>query len=64
MMEAGLPLPRPLERNFPPDLLATPIEDIDPYYADQPVSKLKFYVIEMFKLTVFFLLLLLSHRHL
>lgn len=37
MLEAGLPLPRPLERNFPADLLATPIEDIDPFYQDQPV---------------------------
>ena len=38
MMEQGLPIPRALERNFPSDLIATPIEDIDPYYEDQPVS--------------------------
>jgi hypothetical protein len=38
MMEAGLPIPRALERNFPPELIATPIEDIDPYYEDQAVS--------------------------
>ena len=37
-MEAGLPIPRALERNFPPELIATPIEDIDPYYEDQRVS--------------------------
>lgn len=37
-MEQGLPIPRALERNFPPDLIATPIEDIDPYYEDQAVS--------------------------
>ncbi|KAI1296926.1 Sodium channel protein para [Halotydeus destructor] len=35
-MEQGLPLPRPLERNFPPEFVATPIEDIDPFYEDQP----------------------------
>lgn len=38
-MEAGLTLPRYLERNFPPELIATPIEDIDQYYLDnEPVS--------------------------
>ena len=40
-MEAGLTLPRYLERNFPPELIATPIEDIDQYYLDnEPVSQL------------------------
>ncbi|KAH9506937.1 hypothetical protein DERF_011641 [Dermatophagoides farinae] len=32
MLEAGLPLPRGLQRVFPPELIATPIEDIDRYY--------------------------------
>ena len=36
-MEAGLPIPRALERNFPMELVATPIEDIDPYYGDRRV---------------------------
>ena len=40
MMEQGLPIPRALERNFPAELIATPIEDIDPFYRDQPVSDL------------------------
>lgn len=39
MMEAGLPIPRALERNFPLELVATPIEDIDPYYRDQQVRR-------------------------
>lgn len=35
-LEAGQQLPRPLERNFPPELIATPIEDLDPFYEDEP----------------------------
>lgn len=40
-LEAGLILPRFLERDFPSDLIGTPIEDIDKYYerAGIPVSK-------------------------
>jgi len=38
VLEQGLPLPRPLERDFPVELIATPIEDLDSYYEDQPVS--------------------------
>ncbi|RWS17360.1 sodium channel protein para-like protein [Dinothrombium tinctorium] len=33
-LEAGLPLPRYLERHFPEILTATPIEEIDDYYKD------------------------------
>ena len=36
VLEAGQPIPRPLERNFPEDLIATPIEDLDPYYESEP----------------------------
>ncbi|XP_054160598.1 sodium channel protein para-like isoform X3 [Oppia nitens] len=35
MLEAGLPLPRALQREFPPELIATPIEDIDKYYENK-----------------------------
>ena len=38
MLEAGLPLPRALQREFPDDLIATPIEDIDKYYQNKMVS--------------------------
>lgn len=37
MLEAGLPLPRALQRDFPPELIATPIEDIDKYYKNKMV---------------------------
>ena len=37
MLEAGLPLPRALQREFPPELIATPIEDIDKYYENKMV---------------------------
>ncbi|KAH9426448.1 hypothetical protein DERP_011017, partial [Dermatophagoides pteronyssinus] len=45
MLEAGLPLPRGLQRVFPPELIATPIEDIDHYYQ----NKLTFTVISKSK---------------
>jgi voltage-gated sodium channel type II alpha len=35
MLEAGLPLPRALQREFPHELIATPIEDIDKYYENK-----------------------------
>ncbi|XP_017493920.1 PREDICTED: sodium channel protein type 2 subunit alpha-like, partial [Rhagoletis zephyria] len=35
MLEAGLPLPRALQREFPPELIATPIDDIDKYYQNK-----------------------------
>ena len=38
LLEAGLPLPRALQREFPPELIATPIEDIDKYYKNKMVS--------------------------
>ncbi|CAG2174737.1 unnamed protein product [Oppiella nova] len=38
MLEAGLPLPRALQREFPPELIATPIEDLDKYYENKMVS--------------------------
>lgn len=38
MLEAGLPLPRALQREFPPELIATPIDDIDKYYQNKMVS--------------------------
>lgn len=37
MLEAGLPLPRALQRQFPSELIATPIEDIDSYYQNKMV---------------------------
>lgn len=40
MLEAGLPLPRGLQREFPSELIATPIEDIDKYYQNKLVSDL------------------------
>ncbi|RWS28922.1 voltage-gated sodium channel-like protein [Leptotrombidium deliense] len=36
-LEQGLALPRPLERDFPPELIATPIEDIDKYYIEEAI---------------------------
>ena len=39
MLEAGLPLPRALQREFPDDLVATPIEDIDKYYQNKMVRE-------------------------
>nr|ABH12275.1 putative voltage-gated sodium channel [Cyriopagopus schmidti] len=34
-LEIGMPLPRAIAPEFPPDLIATPIEDLDKYYANQ-----------------------------
>nr|AAQ84279.2 voltage-gated sodium channel protein [Mesobuthus martensii] len=34
-LEAGLPLPKYLEREFPPELLATPIEGLDKFYENK-----------------------------
>lgn len=42
MLEAGLSLPRALQRNFPNELIATPIEDIDKYYHNKMVCLLSF----------------------
>jgi hypothetical protein len=41
-LEQGVLLPRPLEREFPSELIGVPIEDIDSYYekAGIPVSSL------------------------
>lgn len=37
-LEVGMPLPRYLAPNFPPELIATPIEDLDKYYENERVS--------------------------
>lgn len=37
-LEVGMPLHRSLAPNFPPDLIATPIEDLDKYYENDRVS--------------------------
>ncbi|GIY12483.1 uncharacterized protein CDAR_205801 [Caerostris darwini] len=34
-LEVGMPLPRALAPNFPPELIATPIEDLDKYYENE-----------------------------
>jgi hypothetical protein len=36
-LEAGMPLPLRLGAEFPTDMVAIPLEDIDPYYANQRV---------------------------
>lgn len=33
VLEGGMPLPIRLAAEFPEELVATPLEDIDPYYA-------------------------------
>jgi hypothetical protein len=38
-VEQGMPLPIRLNAVFPPELTAVPIEDIDPYYRNQRVSR-------------------------
>lgn len=42
MLEAGLPLPRALQREFPPELIATPIEDLDKFYENKMVCLIIF----------------------
>lgn len=37
-LEVGMPLPRALAPDFPPELIATPIEDLDKYYENERVS--------------------------
>lgn len=37
-LEVGMPLPRQLAPDFPPELIATPIEDLDKYYENERVS--------------------------
>ncbi len=34
-----MPLPIRMAAEFPPELVATPLEDIDPYYADKKVGR-------------------------
>ncbi|XP_076373626.1 sodium channel protein para-like isoform X3 [Tachypleus tridentatus] len=34
-LEAGMPLPKPLEREFPIEMAATPLEDLDEFYKNQ-----------------------------
>ena len=36
-IEGGMPLPIRMAAEFPPELVATPIEDIDNFYADKKV---------------------------
>ncbi|CAG0912695.1 unnamed protein product [Notodromas monacha] len=38
-LEAGMPLPLRLAAEFASDLVATPLEDIDPYYANQRLRR-------------------------
>ncbi|XP_076332242.1 sodium channel protein para-like isoform X5 [Tachypleus tridentatus] len=35
LLEASMPLPKTLHSELPPELIATPIEDIDPYYENK-----------------------------
>ena len=37
-LEGGMPLPIRLAAEFPPELTAIPLEDIDPYYQNKKVS--------------------------
>ena len=39
-IEGGMPLPIRMAAEFPPELVATPIEDIDNFYADKKVRVL------------------------
>ncbi len=39
--EGGMPLPIRLAAEFPDELVATPIEDIDPYYQNKKVRNFK-----------------------
>ena len=39
-LEGGMPLPIRMAAEFPPELVATPIEDIDTFYADKKVYSL------------------------
>ena len=36
-LEGGMPLPIRMAAEFPAQLFATPIEDIDPFYSDKKV---------------------------
>ena len=38
LLEGGMPLPIRLAAEFPDELVATPIEDIDPYYSNKKVT--------------------------
>ncbi|GBM28815.1 hypothetical protein AVEN_130521-1 [Araneus ventricosus] len=42
-LEVGMPLPRALAPDFPPELIATPIEDLDKYYENERVSPSAFF---------------------
>ena len=37
-LEGGMPLPIRMAAEFPAQLFATPIEDIDPFYSDKKVQ--------------------------
>lgn len=41
-LEQGLPLPVRMQGSFPLELASTPLEDIDPFYHNQRVSRGKF----------------------
>ena len=41
-LEGGMPLPIRLAAEFPPDLTAIPLEDIDPYYQNKKVWEKRF----------------------
>ena len=55
-LEGGMPLPIRLAAEFPPDLTAIPLEDIDPYYQNKKVPNilLKRYQIFFQKYQTFF----------
>lgn len=37
-LEQGVPVPVRMQGNFPAELAATPLEDIDPFYVNRKVS--------------------------
>lgn len=39
-LEQGVPLPIRLHNQFPAELVSVPLEDIDPFYHNQRVSRL------------------------
>ena len=41
-LEGGMPLPIRLAAEFPPELTAIPLEDIDPYYQNKKVRNRNF----------------------
>jgi hypothetical protein len=48
-LEQGAPIPVRMQGDFPVELASTPLEDIDPFYHNQRVSKLTFMFSKQFK---------------